>query len=169
MMRAWYAVFFALAVCMLSLGGLFAFQRLESNAHALQDSAAAMLPRRDTIAIPKTFNPVAPKSAEYARFEAEDAAWRQRNARQYSVSELRIRGDGKRTAQQSLQDRVFALTRSGNRKAAIQELERWVDRHPGDQQALLSLARLLNETGRNDAAVERYRQLLAVKQRNGIE
>jgi hypothetical protein len=34
---------------------------------------------------------------------------------------------------------------------------------------LLSLARLLNESGRNDDAVARYRQLLEVKQRSGNE
>ncbi len=169
MIRGWYACFFALAVVALSIGGLFAFQRLESNANAALDASAPLFLRRDSMQPAKAFIPIAPDPSEYARYAAEDAAWRQRNARQFTLSELRARGDGTRTAEQSLHDRVYEFTRRGDRARAITELERWVARHPGDERALLSLARLLNETGRNEAAIERYRQLLAAKQRNGNE
>jgi Tfp pilus assembly protein PilF len=114
--------------------------------------------------------PIAPDPDDYARYAAEDAAWRQRNARQFTLSELRSRGSyGGRTAQQSLQDRVYEYTRRGDRARAIAELERWVMRNPGDEQALLSLARLLNQVGRDEDAIVRYRQLLVVMERAGGE
>jgi DNA-binding SARP family transcriptional activator len=61
-----------------------------------------------------------------------------------------------------MQDRVFKSTRRGDRAAAITELEQWVRAHPRDEESLLSLARLLNETGRTGDAVARYREILAL-------
>ena len=169
MTRAWYACSFALAVLALGAGGLFAFRGLESNANAARVASAVVAWPRDSAPVARPFVPIAPDPADYVQYEAEDAAWRQRNARQFTLSELRARGDGRRTAQQSLQDRVYEYTRRGDRVGAIAELERWVVRNPGDEQALLSLARLLNETGRNADAVTRYRQLLAAMERAGGE
>ena len=168
MMRGWYAGFFALAVLALCAGGLFAFRRLESDANAAT-ARAAWVPPRDSAALQRKFVPIAPDPGEYERFAAEDAAWRKQNARQYTVSELRARGDGRRSEQDLLHDRVYELSRRGNYARAIAELEQWLKRHPSDQRALLSLARLLNETGRNGEAIVRYRQLLEVKQRSGYE
>jgi len=37
-----------------------------------------------------------------------------------------------------------------------------VNQHPHDRTALLSLARMLRDAGRTDAAVARYRQLLSL-------
>jgi tetratricopeptide (TPR) repeat protein len=165
MNRARYACIFALAVAALSIGGLFAFRRLETRANATALAAEATL--LDTLTDARPLVPIMADPSAYARFEAEDAAWRRRDARQYSLAELRVRGDGKRTPQELLQDRVYAYTRRGDRAGAINELERWVSNHPSDQRALLALARLLNESGRNDQAVARYRQLLEVKQRSG--
>ena len=76
------------------------------------------------------------------------------------------RGDGKRTARDSVQDRVFAYVRAGQRPRAIADLERWVAAHPTDDQLLLSLARLLAEEGRSNDAIGRYRQILALHRRN---
>ena len=86
-----------------------------------------------------------PTRADYERYSESDKAWRERNARQYPLAELRVRGDGRRSERQSLDDRVFALMKRGNQAAAVRELERWVARHPRDRAALLSLARLLRE------------------------
>jgi DNA-binding SARP family transcriptional activator len=61
-----------------------------------------------------------------------------------------------------MQDRVFKSTRGGDRGRAIRELERWIDSHPRDKDALLSLARLLNEAGRRDDSLARYRQIIAL-------
>jgi Flp pilus assembly protein TadD len=60
-----------------------------------------------------------------------------------------------------MQDRVYSAQRAGNRGRAIAELERWVRMNPRDADALLSLARLLNEAGRKTESVVRYRQALA--------
>jgi tetratricopeptide (TPR) repeat protein len=165
MMRTWYACFFALAVVALTAGGISAFRRLDSIARAAAQaaSAAAAWPQDSTPAL-RSFIPIAPDPADYAKYEAEDAEWRRRNARQFSLSELRARGDGTRSPRQALQDRVYAYTRRGDQSRAIAELERWLAQHPSDEHALLWLARLLNETGRHDDAIARYRQLLAAKQ-----
>jgi hypothetical protein len=163
--HAWYACFFALAVLALGTGGLLAFRQLESINAARVTSAEVTWP--DSVPASRTFVPVAPGPDEYARYRSEDAAWRERNARQFTLSELRARGDGRRTAKDSLQDRVYEYTSRGDRARAIAELERWVVRNPGDEQALLSLARLLNETGRNADAISRYRELLVLMERSG--
>ncbi|MGH7476813.1 MAG: hypothetical protein ACRELD_11025 [Longimicrobiales bacterium] len=104
-------------------------------------------------------------AADYEPFAAEDRDWRERNAPSYTFAELRARGDGRRSPRQALEDRVFRYTQRGERGRAIAELERWVAAHPGDRAALLSLARLLNEAGRTQGAVARYRQLLALEER----
>jgi Flp pilus assembly protein TadD len=169
MSRTWYGWVFMLAVVVLSAGGLFAFRRLEANAKAARDTTTAVLRDDDYATTSNTFVPIARKPADYARFEAEDALWRERNAKQYTLSELRARGDGSRSPRELLQDRVYENTRRGHHAQAIADLERWVARHPNDERALLSLARLLNETGRNAEAVVRYRQLLDLKQRSGME
>ena len=165
MIRASYAGFFTMAVFTLSFGGIFAFRRVALEASAFETDSVALPTRTPEVAPAPRFLPISPDPAEYARYEAADAAWRKQNARQYSVSELRVRGDGTRSPREALQDRVYAHKKRGNNAAAIAELERWVKQHPTDQQALLSLARLLNENGRNADAVARYRQLLFIKQR----
>jgi tetratricopeptide (TPR) repeat protein len=168
--RAWYACSFALAVLALGAGGLFVFERLEAMiAQAARIASAEVAWPQDSTPVSRPFVPIAPDHEEYARFEAEDAAWRVRNARQFTLSELRARGDGRRTAEDSLYDRVYEQTRRGDRTQAIAELERWIVRNPGDEQALLSLARLLNETGHNEDAIRRYRELLALLERSGGE
>ena len=169
MMRNWYAFTFALAVLALTIGGLFAFRRLASNTNAAEVASAPVQWRTDSMPPLKPFIPIAASAEDYARHAAEDAVWRQRNARQFTLRELRERGDGTRNPQEALQDRVYAHSRRGDKAAAIAELERWVAKHPADERALLSLARLLNETGRNADAIERYRQLLAAKERNGSQ
>jgi hypothetical protein len=162
MNRAWYALIFAIVVVALTVGGIISFRRLDSVANAARANDVSFSPQ-DSSAL-RAFNPIAPDPRDYARFDAEDAAWRMTNARQLSLAELRARGDGLRTPRQKLQDRVYELTRRGDQKSAIRELERWVARNPRDPEVLLWLARLLNETGRTGEAVTRYRQLLAVKQ-----
>jgi DNA-binding SARP family transcriptional activator len=61
-----------------------------------------------------------------------------------------------------MEDRVFRATGRGDRSGAIREMERWVDAHPRDKDVLLSLARKLNEAGRRDESLARYRQIIAL-------
>jgi Flp pilus assembly protein TadD len=105
---------------------------------------------------------VIPTRADYNQFAATDSAWRAQNARQYTVAELRARGDGTRSDREILDDKVYMLTRRGDTRGAVSALERWVTGHPRDKSALLTLARMLRESGRTDAAVARYRQLLSL-------
>jgi tetratricopeptide repeat protein len=164
MNRAWYAFIFALAVVVLTVGGIISFRRLDSVANGALPGDI-VFSAQDSSAL-RSFNPIAPSPRDYARYEADDASWRARNARQFSLAELRARGDGRRTPRQQLQDRVYEFTRRGDKAGAIRELERWVASNPRDPYALLWLARLLNETGRKTESVARYRQLLAAKQGN---
>jgi hypothetical protein len=96
---------------------------------------------------------------------ADDTSWQREFARPYSLAELRVRGDGRRTPRQQMQDRVYAHTRAGNRGTAIRELEGWVRSNPRDTDALLWLARMLNDAGRSRESVQRYRQALAASSR----
>jgi transcriptional activator len=159
-----YAVVFLFAAIALTAGTIAAFTHI-SSASLATASVAPALPVADTVPAPGVATPVMPTAADFARYAAADRAWRERHARQYTISELRARGDGKRTARETMQDHVYLLTRRGDRAGAIVELERWVGGHPSDQTSLLDLARLLNEAGRTNEAVARYRQLLALRDR----
>ena len=156
-----YAFLLAVAIVGLTAVALLAFGRISSA--TVSDSAAAALD--SALIVEPVASALVDTAAVHERLAAEDKAWRARNARPVTVDELRQRGDGSRTPRQALDDRVFRYTRQGNGAAAITELERWVKANPRDEDALLSLARLLKENGRTDASIARYRQLLALQKR----
>ena len=157
-----YALFFALSVVCLTAGALATFDRINVTGAAIPQIDSLAGPTGDTLPTTEVVTPIAPTPADYAQFAAADSVWREANARQYTVAELRARGDGKRTARELVQDRTFELLKTGQRGRAIAALEQWVARHPTDDQSLLSLARLLNEEGRSNDAIGRYRQILAL-------
>jgi tetratricopeptide (TPR) repeat protein len=148
---------FAGAVLLLTLAALASFREISALSAGPRD--ATLRWTEDTIA--GTARPPA-EPASYAALAAADAAWRRENARPYTLAELRARGDGRRSPRQAMQDRVYAATRQGNGGRAISELERWVASHPSDSDALLWLARLLNQSGRSQESIKRYRQALAL-------
>jgi Flp pilus assembly protein TadD len=155
-----YTWAFAGAVLLLTVAALASFREISALSAGPQDAALPWI--SDTLSTATSpATAIAPPS--YAAVAASDESWRQQNARQFSISELRVRGDGRRTARQTMQDRVFAFTRRGDRGSAIAELERWVDSRPRDSDALLWLARLLNESGRSKESIKRYRQALAIE------
>ncbi|MDQ6634779.1 MAG: hypothetical protein M3Z10_08490 [Gemmatimonadota bacterium] len=164
--RAPYAVLFGLAIVVLLTGAVSTFRVIGASALRTMaaDSAAASMGSwpGDSQDVIRPNIPIVSGRAAYARFAGEDSAWRARNARALSVQELRARGDGKRTPREAMQDRVYRLQRAGRREPAIGELERWVRDNPRDDDALLSLARLLREAGRTDEALRRYRDALAL-------
>jgi len=113
---------------------------------------------------------IRPDSATYAKFAVADAAWRRKYA---SASTLRD-GTGRieassdgglwhPSARQALDDAVYKSYKAGRFDDAIATLTKWVDRHPGDRDELLKLARLLNQAGHGDESIARYRQLLALE------
>src|SRR5262249_26730073 len=160
-----YALFFALSVITLTVGALATFDHISVIGAAVPRVDSLAGPTADTLPTPEVVTPVVPTAADYAQFAHVDSVWRDANAREYTVAELRARGASKRTARDLVQDRAFELVKSGQRGRAIAELERWVAGHPTDDQSLLSLARLLNEEGRSDDAIGRYRQILALHRR----
>lgn len=161
-----YGLWFAGSVVALTLVATATFDHISAtNAAAARSEALPTTPPADTVPGREVATPANPSAADYARYAAADRAWRDTFARRYTVAELRARGDGRRTGRDSVQDLVFHLTRAHQRRRAVAELEAWVGRHPTDRGMLLSLARLLNEEGRSDDAVRRYRQILALDQR----
>ena len=158
-----YALAFLLVVVGLTAAAVATFVHISSV--SIVAAAPGAGPVADTITRADVETPPVPTAADYARYAEADRLWRERNARQYTIAELRARGNGRRTPREAMQDRVFDLTRRGNRSGAIVELERWVRGHPRDEQSLLSLARLLNEVGRTSDAVSRYREILALRNR----
>ena len=167
-MRAQYGLTFLAAVVLLTAGAVFSFVRISAPAVGAALPAAppasSRAPAVDAAPVATgVADLIAPTAANYARFAAEDEAWRAQHARAWTVAELRARGDGRRTPRQLMQDRVFNLGKAGKRAEAIGELERWVAAHPRDADAILWLARQLNEAGRTDDALKRYRQVLKLK------
>lgn len=164
--RTPYGVLFAGAIVLLLTGGVSTFRVIGASALRTMaaDSAASAVSAgpSDSVRVIPPDAPVAPRREQYERFAKEDLAWRERNARALSVKELRARGDGRRTARETMQDRVFRFQRAGQRPLAIAELERWVRARPRDADAVLTLARLLREAGRTDESIRRYRQALAL-------
>ena len=158
-----YALAFVLVVVGLTAAAVATFVHISSV--SIVAAAPGAGPVADTVTRPEVETPAVPTAADYARYADADRLWRERNARQYTIAELRARGNGKRTPREAMQDHVFALTRRGDRPGAIAELERWVRGHPRDEESLLSLARLLNEVGRTSDAVSRYREILALHSR----
>lgn len=161
MSRVRYPLFFILAVVLLTVATLSAYGRIGAASSSRAEASRRPWPGDTAVALAPAFS--IPTRADYERYAEADKAWRQQNAREFTLAELRARGDGRRSEREALDDRVYALTKRGNAQRAISELERWVARHPRDKSALLSLARLLRENGRPDAAVARYRQLLALE------
>jgi hypothetical protein len=158
-----YALMFAFTVVALTMGALATFDHISLSAPPAPQVDSTQTPVADTLPTPGVSTPTAPTAADYARFADVDRVWRETFARQYTVAELRSRGDGRRTGRDSVQDRAFEFVKTGQRGRAIGELERWVSAHPSDRALLLSLARLLAEDGRSEDAVVRYRQLLALR------
>lgn len=158
-----YALAFLFVVVGLTAAAVATFVHISSVAIVGPTPGAG--PVADTLSRAEVATPAVPAAADYARYAEVDRLWRERNARQYTIAELRARGNGRRTPREAMQDHVFDLTRRGDRSGAIVELERWVRGHPRDEQSLLSLARLLNEVGRTSDAVSRYREILALRNR----
>jgi tetratricopeptide (TPR) repeat protein len=162
MIRDRYAMLFSLGIVVLTTGAAYAYSQLG----ATPTPPALVLP-------PPSGKPVkvgvdraiVPSPEDYRRFAAEDAAWRRKHARLLSAEQYRARGDWRTPERQALDDRVFALTRRGENAKAIAELERWVAAHPRDTDALLDLARLTNQIGRNEESARWYREVLTLKER----
>jgi thioredoxin-like negative regulator of GroEL len=159
-MRELYTRAFALAILLVTLGASYAFSRIGAAPPppplppfwSSEDSAPA-----------SAVAPIRPSLQDYEQYAASDAAWRSTHARTLTLSELSARGDWRTPERQALDDSVHALTRARQLTAGIALLERWLVDHPRDEEALLSLARLLSQTNRTDRAAARYRQLLALK------
>ena len=109
---------------------------------------------------------IRPDVAAYARFAAEDSAWRAAQA------ELRKRvglesytyasgGTWVMSPEQAMRDSVWTLVQAGDLPAASRVLAAWLARRPGDAGARLELARMLVQLRRTDDAAVHYRALLA--------
>jgi Flp pilus assembly protein TadD len=65
-------------------------------------------------------------------------------------------------ARQVITDSAYILTSAQRLREAAALLESWVVDHPRDAALLLDLARLRNSLGEGDAAIQRYREVLAL-------
>jgi tetratricopeptide (TPR) repeat protein len=159
--RTRYETAFALTAAVLAVGALFAFSQLGRTSRSRKAtppwlSAASAITRGSDERALAGARAIAASEADYRRFAAEDAAWRQRHARLPDLFALKRR---------ALEERVYVLNSSGRRGDAIRELEEWTSRYPRDREAVLWLARLLREAGRTNESLARYRQVLALSER----
>jgi tetratricopeptide (TPR) repeat protein len=159
--RTRYETAFALTAAVLAVGALFAFSHLGPTSRSRKapppwrNAASAITRGSDERALTGA-RAIAASEADYRRFAAADAAWRQRHARLPDLFVLKRR---------ALEERVYVLNSSGRRSNAIRELEEWTSRYPRDREAVLWLARLLRQAGRTNESLARYRQVLALTER----
>lgn len=162
MIRDRYAVLFSAGIILLTTGAAYAYSQLGATPKA----TLLALPPVSGVPVKSTADrAIAPSAADYRAFASEDAAWRARHAKLLSVDEYRARGEWRTPERQALDDRVFALRKRGEHAKAVAELERWVQRHPRDVDAMLDLARLTNQLGRNAESLRWYREVLALQER----
>ena len=157
-----YAALFALTLLLLAAGAVYAFGRLRVPGAGAPSPVVATA--GGAVDGPDAEAPVRPSPAEYARFAEEDRVWRERHAPLLGAADWRARGDGRRTPRQAMQDRIYEHVRAGRRADAIAELERWTRANRRDRDALLWLARLLNEDGRTKESLKRYREVIAIEE-----
>ena len=160
-MRPRYGVVLVGMTLLLTAGAVFAFVQIGAVPSRAPAPTAPWLAPPDST--PVSPSPILPNVGDYERFAEDDRRWRAAHAREYTIAEIRARGDGRRTPRQAMQDRVFTLVERGDRAQAIAELDRWVNGHATDADALLWLARLLAEHGRHEASLRRYRQVMALQ------
>ena len=158
MKHARYSLLFAALSVGLTVVALASYRAISALASVTRDDDKLQWPA-DTLST-RAAGPVA---ASYESLAAADEAWRRQYAREYTLEELRVRGDGRRTPRQAMQDRVYRYSRAGDRSRAISELRQWVRSNRRDADAMLWLARLLHEDGRSAEAVPLYRQALAIE------
>lgn len=161
-LRTRYETAFALTAVVLAAGALLAFSQLGTtwrsrNADPVWMRGPAVIRPGANERTLSGARAIAATEADYRRFAAEDAAWRLRHAQLPDLFVLKRR---------AMEERVYALSRSGRRGAAIHELERWTSLYPRDREAVLWLARLLREAGRIDESLTRYRQILVRSERS---
>lgn len=159
--RTRYETAFALTTAILAVGALFAFSRLGAIPRRVEKRqpwrvSAGSIGRASNERALVGARAIAATDADYQRFAAEDAAWRQRHAQLPDLFALKRR---------ALEERVYVLTRAERRGDAIGELERWTKVYPRDRGAVLWLARLLRDAGRTNESLARYRQILATDAR----
>ena len=155
--RPRYGALFTVFTVVLVLGVIWAFSavtpRTPVNAHGTPHEGGDTFSVKDPALI-------AASAEDYAKFAAEDAAWRARFARPISLREITAGGDWSPSPRQILRDSVYRLTQAGRFDDAIRALAAWLATHPDDTESMHELARLLVATSRVDDALPHYRVVL---------
>ena len=160
----WYGLAVGIAAVVLPVAAILAFASLDPP----RATSAASLPGADPsdqAFVVRRGDEIRPSRDAYRRFSRADSLWRdqERATLRTATSTGTL---WQPSARQRVRDRAYLLARRGELTAAIGVLEAWVDRHPEDRESVLDLARLLNQAGRYDASIGRYRQLIARRERS---
>ena len=161
----WYGLAVAIAAVALPVAALLAFLSLDPP----RATSAASLPRADPsdqAFVVRRADEIRPSRDAYRRFSRADSLWRHGERIALRTATTSTGAVWQPSARQQARDRAYLLTRRGDVAAAIAVLEAWVSRHPEDRESVLDLARLLNQAGRYDASIARYRQLIARRGRS---
>ena len=169
-MRRRYSAWFAVGLGVLSVLAIYLISSTRpgrTSTRSLSSADAEAGPANRLV--PDIGDPalIRPSEDAYRRFAAADAEWRRRFAPPVTARRFEIAsGETWRPApRDAVRDSVYTLTQRGQLAAAIVVLERWVAEHPRDAELLLELARLLNQAGRTEESLARYRQVLALGDR----
>ena len=165
-MRPRYAAWFAAVLGVLGVLAVYLIAGARSARPVTTSSSADTEAGAAGHLVPHIGDPtrIQPSAEEYRRFAEADAEWRRRfappvTARRFASAD----GDAWRPEPRDVvRDSVYALSQRGRLSDAIVVLEQWVASHPRDAGLLLELARLLNQVGRTDDSLVRYRQVLAL-------
>src|SRR5687767_8723622 len=106
MIRSRYTWVFIAAIVVLTLAALASFREISALSAASDRDDLTLSWADDSLPAPTE-----QAATTYAAVAAEDESWRREHARQYTLSELRVRGDGRRSARQQMQDRTYMFSR----------------------------------------------------------
>ena len=167
MSRARYSGWFALAVVALGVVAVYLISTARpgrSGSSALTSAEAEAGPPGRLV--PDIGDPsmIRPNPDAYARYAAEDAAWRVKHAPPVTARHFAASAGvtWRPSARDLVRDSVFTLVRQARIADAIVVLDAWIADNPRDAELLLELARLLNRAGRTEESLRRYRELLAL-------
>jgi len=108
---------------------------------------------------------IRPRPESYAPFADEDRLWRERAVARM-LAAMRTEGPGiawKASAEQVLDDSVYALATAGRYAEAAALLQLWIATHPLDTDRVITAARLLGQTDQLDASFALYDRALSAR------
>ncbi len=170
MSRRRYEGAFILTIAVIAIAAAYTFWLMSSSDSArAAEAPVRTLEAGDAFAV-RNVADIRPRPEAYAAFAEGDRAWRAAvTARFHAMLATESSAAPWRpTAEQVVDDSVFALSSTGRFGDAAALLERWLVSHPGDAKRHVSAARLLGILNRIGDALPHYEQALRINPGDGV-